>query len=259
MKNIYAIFKREVLAFFVTPRAYFVICGFVFLAAYFFFNLLQNYNLILQQLMAMPYRMQQVTPNMNEWIVGALYQTMMVVLVFLTPILTMRLISEEKRSGTFELLATSPLNIRDIVIGKFLGAAMVVFVMMALMFAYPVLLCVYGDPGPEMAPMLAGLLGITLYTLSFVSIGMAVSSFSKDQIVSAISSMVILLLFYVIHAPAESLGGLAADILNYLSPVMQAKEFLKGVIDLKAVVYFLSVISFGLFLSHRALEAQRWR
>lgn len=259
MRNIFSITRREVLSFFVTPIAYVVITGFTLLAAYFFFNIFSNYNLAVQQYSMMPYQMSEQVPNLNEWVVGAYYHTLMVILVFLVPLITMRLISEEKRNGTFELLLTSPISVADIVVGKFLGAAVVVGVMMLLVFVFPFLLFLFGDPGPELLPMLSGLLGLTLYSLSFVSIGMAVSSYSKDQIVSAVASMVVLLLFYVIHAPAESLGGAASAVLYYLSPVFQARDFIQGVIATKGLVYFASVTVLGLFLSGRAVDAQRWR
>jgi ABC-2 type transport system permease protein len=155
------------------------------------------------------------------------------------------------------LLVTSPVHVREIVWGKFLGVSAIVMIMMLMIFMFPALLCIFGNP--EIAPILSGLLAVSLCTLGFVSVGMAVSSFTENQIVAAVSSMVTLLLLYVIHSPAESLGGVPAAVLNYLSPVMQARDMLRGVITLSSCVYFLSLISFGLFMSERALEAYRWR
>lgn len=258
MRNVIAIAKREILSFFVSPVAYFVISGFVLLAGYFFFNLLGIFNLILQRMSAMPYQgMEQ--PNLNQYVVEALYQTMIVVLVFLIPLLTMRIVAEEKKSGTFELLVTSPLSVMDIVVGKFLGVAFVIFVMMLLIGLFPTLLIFYGDPGPEVKPIFSGLLGMFLCGLGFASVGMAVSCFTENQVVAAICGMVTLLLLYVIQAPAESLGGQSAEILNYLSPVNELRDLLRGVISVQGIVYFLSLIILGLFLSQRALEAYRWR
>ena len=182
---------------------------------------------------------------------------MMVVLVFLLPAVTMKLISEEKRSGTFELLAISPIGVGSIVFGKFLAAGFVVLVMLALSFVFPLLLAYFGDP--EFWPMVVGLLGLMLYALGFVSIGMAVSSFTQNQVVAAISSVVVLLLLYLIHAPAQSLGGTAGDVMLYLSPAMHTVEMIKGVIETNRLIYFVSLIAVGLFLTQRSLEAQRWR
>jgi ABC-2 type transport system permease protein len=255
MRNVLAICRREILSFFVSPVAYFVITGFVLLAGYFFFQLLGVFNLVLAQVSMMPGGYNR--PNLNQWVIEGFYQTLLVILVFFIPLLTMRTIAEEKKKGTFELLITSPVHVREIVLGKFLGVGFVVVIMMALIFVFPLLICLYSTP--EVPPILSGLLGVTLCSLAFVSVGMAVSSFTENQIVAGISSMVTLLLLYVIHAPAESIGGLTATILNDLSPVMQSRDLLRGVISLKSCVYFLSLIFLGLFISERALEAHRWR
>jgi ABC-2 type transport system permease protein len=129
--------------------------------------------------------------------------------------------------------------------------------MLGISFLFPVLLMVYGSP--EVPPILTGFAGVLLCAIAFASIGMAVSSFTENQIVAGVSSMVVLLLLYVIQAPAESLGGVGAEILRYLSPIEQAGQLLRGVISLRAICYFASLIFVGLFLSYRALEAQRWR
>jgi len=259
MRNVISISKREILSFFVSPVAYFVITGFLLLGGYFFFNLLGMYEIILQRIAQMPMQMAMDMPNLNQWVVEPFFKTLVVVLVFLVPLLTMRIIAEEKRSGTFELLITSPVKVSEIVLGKFLGVSFVIIVMMLLVFIFPFLLFIYGDPGPEIAPILSGILGLTLCALAFVSLGMAVSSFTESQVVAGICSMVALLLIYVIHSPAEAASGFTADLLMYLSPMIQMQDMLRGVISIKAIVYFLSFISLGLFLSGRALEMQRWR
>ena len=129
--------------------------------------------------------------------------------------------------------------------------------MLGLSFIFPLLLIAFGNP--EVLPILSGFLGVVLCTLAFASIGMAASSFTENQIVAGVSSMVTLLLLYVIQAPAESIGGVTADILKYISPVEQVGDLIKGVITLKSLAYFASLIFLGLFVSQRALEAYRWR
>jgi len=166
-------------------------------------------------------------------------------------------IAEEKRRGTFELLVTSPLTVTQIVLGKYLGVAFIIVLMMLGTAVFPGLLMVFGNP--ETGPIFSGVLGVTLLALGFASIGMAVSSFTENQIVAGISSMVVLLLLYVIQSPADAVGGATADVLNYLSPVVQVRDMVKGVISLQAITYFVSMIALGLFLSVRALEAYRWR
>jgi ABC-2 type transport system permease protein len=259
MRNVKAIAGREIRSFFVSPVAYFVITGFVILSAYFFFNLLQYFNFVLMRMQMMP-QQQQPGPSLNQWVVEGYYQTIVVILVFLIPLLTMRTIAEEKRRGTFELLVTSPVSVFDIVMGKFIGVAFIVWVMITGAFMYPMALVASSAVDAEMAPIVTGYLGLLLCSWAFASLGMGVSCFTENQIVAAISSMVTLLLFYVIQSPVQVMDpGTAADVLNYLSPVAQLRDPLRGVVTLKSILYFGSVISFGLFMSQRALEAFRWR
>lgn len=257
MRNVLTIARREILSFFISPVAYFVITGFLLLAGYFFFNFLGIYNEVLRRYSMMPYRDSMNVPNLNQWVVEGFYQTLLVILVFFVPLLTMRTIAEEKKRGTFELLVTSPLSVKEIVLGKFLGVALVIVLMMTCTFGFPLLLYVFGNP--EFWPVVSGLGAVILCSLAFASIGMAVSSFTENQIVAGVSSMVVLLLLYVIHAPAESIGGSIGEVLNYLSPTLQVRDLVRGVVSLKSVTYFFSLIIFGLFLSERALEAYRWR
>jgi ABC-2 type transport system permease protein len=256
MRNIWAICKRELLAFFVSPIAYFVITGFTFLVGFFFFNHL-SYFAQLVEMSAMISLRGRDLPNLNQTVIEGVYHTMVVILVFLIPLLTMRTIAEEKKKGTFELLITSPVSVSQIVLGKFLSIAIVLVIMLALNLIFPALLVKYGNP--EIPPIFSGFLGLVLCSLGFASIGMAVSSFTENQVVAGVISMVTLLLLYVIQAPAESLGGTAAEVFRYLSPVDQLQDLLRGIITLKSITYFVSLIVIGLFLSQRALEAYRWR
>ena len=256
MRNIIAICKRELLSFFVSPIAYFVITGFTLLVGFFFFNYFSLF-LRMYQMSAYLSMRGMPLPNLNQTIIEGVYQTMLVILVFLVPLLTMRIVAEDKKRGTFELLLTSPVSVFEIVMGKFLSLAVVITIMLGISSIFPLLLIVYGSP--EIPPIISGFVGVLLCTLGFASIGMAVSSFTENQIVAGVSSMVTLLLLYVIQAPAESLHGTVAEVLRYLSPVDQVQDFVRGVITLKATVYFFSLISLGLFLSQRALDALRWR
>lgn len=256
MRNVFAICRREIFAFFVSPVAYLVISGFVLLSAYFFFNLLGMYNLMLAQYSMMPSGAASA-PNLNQWVVEGYYHTLLIILVFLIPMLTMRVVAEERRLGTFELLATSPLKVSEIVLGKFLGVGFVVLLMVLAAGIFPLLLCIFGNP--EVKPILCGLAAVALCALGFTSLGVAISAFTENQIVAAVSGMVVLLLLYVIQQPAESVGGNIAAVLNYLSPVMQAKDMIRGVVSLQNLVYFASLMGLGIFVCQRALEAQRWR
>lgn len=251
-----AICRRELLSFFVSPIAYFVITGFTLLVGFFFFNYLAWFARMFEMSQMMAFRGGQV-PNLNQTVIEGFYQTMLLILVFLVPLLTMRTVAEEKRRGTFELLITSPVSITQIVLGKFLSLVVILSIMLGIAFVFPLLLINYGNP--EVAPILSGFVGILLCTLGFASIGMAASSFTENQIVAGVSSMVTLLLLYVIQAPAESVGGLTADILKHISPLEQVQDMVKGIVSFQSLVYFASLILIGLFVSQRALEAHRWR
>jgi ABC-2 type transport system permease protein len=257
MRNIITIAKRELLSFFVSPVAYFVIAGFTLLAGYFFFAGLEVFNLVVERYASSPYRNTMDAPNLNQWLVEGLYKTMIVIFVFCIPLLTMRLIAEERKNGTFELLITSPISVWDIVLGKFIAVGTVITAMVLGVFVFPLILCFYGNP--EIAPLFTGALGLLLCGLAFAAIGMAVSSFTENQVVAGVVSMVTLLLLYVINSSAESIGGTGGAILNYLSPVFQVEDLVQGVLSLKSGVYFITLIALGLFISERVLEAYRWR
>jgi ABC-2 type transport system permease protein len=257
MRNIIAICKRELLSFFVSPIAYFVITGFALLIGFFFFNYLAYFSRMFEYAQSMAFRGDMEMLNLNQFVIERVYQTTVVILVFLIPLLTMRIIAEEKRRGTFELLITSPVSVNEIVCGKFLSLVVVIGAMLVITLLFPLLLIAYGNP--EVPPIISGFVGLFLCAVAFASIGMAVSSFTENQVVAGVSSMVVLLLLYVIQAPAEAVGSKSAEILRYLSPIEQAQLFFTGVISLRAVAYFVSLILIGLFVSRRALEAYRWR
>jgi ABC-2 type transport system permease protein len=256
MRNIIAICKRELLSFFVSPVAYFVITGFTLLAGFFFFSYLAMFYRTFAMYQSMPFGMMPDL-NLNQTVIEGFYQTLIVILVFLIPLLTMRVIAEEKRRGTFELLITSPVSVGQIILGKFLSLAVVITVMLVLSLVFPLLLV--SVTNPEVAPIFTGFLAVWMCAIAFASVGMAVSSFTENQIVAGVSSMVTLLLLYVIQAPSESLGGTAGEVLKYLSPIEQIQDLVKGVITLQSIVYFVSLAVFGLFLSQRALDSFRWR
>jgi ABC-2 type transport system permease protein len=253
MKKCLAIAGKELKIGFTTPLAYVVMSGFLLLSGFFFFTLLQQFQLVLERAMQLP----NENPSLNEWVVVPYYQTLEIILIFLIPILTMRSLSEERQRGTFELLATSPVSASQIVLGKYFGTASMLFIMLLLSFTYPAVLILFSDP--EVMPILVGFLGLTLFALGFVALGVAISAFSKNQTIAGFVTLVVLLVFYVVDAPADRLDSVSASILNYLTPSSHTEGMLKGVLTGVDVVYFLSLISLGLFVANRALDAERWR
>jgi ABC-2 type transport system permease protein len=258
VKNALTIAAREIRSYFVSPVAYVVLTGFLLLSGWFFFNLLSRFSYLLQIYGSVGRGGAEVERlNLNEFVISPLLHNLSVVLVILIPVISMRTFAEEKRLGTFELLLTSPLRVGEIVAGKFLGALAFVTLMLALTGIYPVLLLIYGNP--EGGIMLSGYLGLFLVAASFLSIGLLTSSLTENQIVAAVSCLVALLLLYVINWPADTSTPTIGAVLHYLSVTEHFSEFVKGIIDTRAVAYFLSLIAAALFLTHRSVESLRWR
>lgn len=257
MRNALTIAGREIRSYFVSPIAYVVLTGFLLLGGWFFFNLLARFNMLLTIYSAQrnPEVLERL--NLNEFVIAPLLHNLSVVLVILVPVITMRTLAEEKKAGTYELLLTSPLRISEIVLGKFLGAMLFVGLMVLLTGIYPLILMVYGNP--EVGMILGGYLGLFLLATSFVAIGILTSSFTENQIIAAVTCLVALLLSYIIAWPADNAGETMGAILRYLSLTEHFAQLVKGVIDSKDVVYFLTVIGLALFLTHRSVESIRWR
>lgn len=257
MKNALTIAGKELRSYFVSPIGYVVLTGFLLLGGWFFFNLLARFNFLLSIYSAMRNPEAQARLNLNDFVVAPLLHNLSVVLVILVPVITMRSFAEEKRTGTYELLMTSPLSIAEIVAGKFLGAFAFLLVMIGLTAIYPLILLLYGNP--EMGIIACGYLALLLLATAFVTVGLLTSSLTENQIISAVSCLVVLLLLYVIAWPAETAGAGLGAVLKYLSLTEHFSEMVKGVIDTKDLVYFVSVILLSLFLTQRSVESVRWR
>ena len=257
MRNALTIAGRELRSFFVSPIAYVVLTGFLLIGGWFFFNLLARFNFLLQIYTAMRNPQFSEQMNLNDMVIAPLLQNLSVVLVIIMPMITMRTFAEEKRLGTYELLMTSPLSIGEIVAGKFLSTFVFVLIMIGLTGVYPLILLLYGNP--ETGMIASGYLGLLLLATSFAAVGLLTSSFTENQIIAAVSCFAVLLLFYIISWPAETAGGTFGSILKYLSLTEHFSEMVKGVIDTKDLVYFVSVIALSLFLTLRSVESVRWR
>ena len=257
MRNVLTIAGREIRSYFVSPIAYVVLTGFLLLGGWFFFNLLARFNILLTIYSAQqnPQVLQRL--NLNEFVIAPLLHNLSVVMVILVPVITMRSLAEEKKTGTYELLLTSPLRISEIVLGKFFGSFVFVLLMVALTGVYPLILLAYGNP--ETGVILAGYLGLLLLATAFVAVGLLTSSFTENQIIAAVSCLVGLLLLYIIAWPADNAGETIGAMLRYVSLTEHFAQMVKGIIDSKDLVYFLSVIALALFLTHRSVESIRWR
>jgi len=171
--------------------------------------------------------------------------------------ITMRTYAEEKRSGTIELLLTSPLTDLQIILGKFLGAMALYASMLFVTLLYVAVLFVYGNP--EWKPIATAYLGLLLLGGCFISVGMLISSFTRNQIVAGMLTFGIFLLLWVIDWIGSFLGPSGEKVVNYLSITRHFEDFAKGVIDTAHLVYYVSFITFGLFLTAKSVDSERWR
>lgn len=257
MKSILVIAGKEIRSLFVSPIAYVVLTGFLLLGGWFFFNLLFRFNYLLTLYTSFQNTQGLQGLNLNDHVVAPLLHNLTIVLVIMVPIITMRSFAEEKKTGTYELLLTSPLTVTQIVLGKFLGLLFFIFMMILLTGTYPAILFIYGNP--ELGILASGYLGLFFLGVVFASIGLLTSSLTENQIVAAVTCFVILLLLYILSWPSETAGAILGDVLKYLSVIEHFNEMVKGIIDTRDLVYYLTLILLSLFLTHRSVEASRWR
>ena len=244
MSNILAIAHKEVKGYFASPIAYIVIGFSAILFGWFFINILYYFERISMQA-GTGFGGAPGSVNVNEMVISPLLLNVSVILLFTLPLVTMRIYSEEKRSGTIELLLTSPLTDLQIVVGKFLGGLVLYAAMLAITMVHVGFLFVFGNP--EWRPVATGYLGLFI------------SSLTRNQIVAGMVTFAVFLLLWVINWIATFTGPTTQAVLNYLSITDHLSDFARGVIDTKHLVYYVSFIAFSLFLTVRAVDSERWR
>lgn len=256
MSNILAIAQKELRSYFVSPIAYVFIGFFALLYGYFYvvsLNFLVRVSMQAGMGMGGPQ-----TININEYMMRPLLGNTAVIMLLILPLMTMRTYAEEKRSGTIELLLSSPLTGVQIIIGKFLGVMTLFTVMLAVTLIHVGILFVYGEP--ELGPILSGYLGLWLMGGAFISVGLLISSVTNNQMVAGMGTFFVLLLLWVISWVGDpSSGSTTTQVLGYLSILDHFEDFSKGVIDTKHLAYYVSFITFGLFLTAKSVESERWR
>src|SRR3954464_11579392 len=255
MSNILAIAQKELKSYFASPIAYIVIGLWALLYGYFFYAIL---HFFLQNSLQMSQFGQAPQPvNANQQLIRPLLQNVLILILFLMPMVTMRAYSEEKRSGTSELLLTSPLSDLQIILGKFFGAMALYAVMLAVTLIHVGLLFLYGHP--EWKPILTAYIGLLLMGGCFISLGLFISSLTRNQIVAGMVTFAVFLLLWVITWIGSAAGPQAEKITQYLSIVDHYDDFGKGVLDTTHFIYYVSFITFGLFLTAKSVDSERWR
>jgi ABC-2 type transport system permease protein len=255
VNNILAIAHKELKGYFASPIAYVVIGLYAVMFGYFFYALLLYFDRQSMQMAGLGGGGGAV--NVNEQLIRPVFLNTTVIFLFILPMVTMRTYSEEKRSGTIELLLTSPLTDFQIIAGKFLGAMGLYAAMLAITLPHIGLLFYLGNP--EWVPIVITYLGLLLMGGCFISVGLFISSLTKNQIVAVMATFTVFLMLWVINWIASFAGPRSQEILNYLSITDHLDDFTRGVIDTKHLVYYLSFISFGLYLTMRSVDTERWR
>ncbi len=249
------VFKKEMRLYFGSPVAYVVFTFFLVISGWFFSQIFLFYSDVSMRSFMQPQFGQSL--NISDSVMRPLFTNMSVVLLFFMPMLTMRLFAEEKRSGTMELLLTYPVRDGEVLTGKFLAAAALYALLLALTLLYPGLVAHFTRV--EWGPVLTGYLGLTLVGATFLAVGLLVSSLTENQIVAGFGAFGVLLAFWVIGWGAEFSTGRLRTVLQYLSMTEHLDGFSRGLIDTKDLVYYGSAIALALFLTLRSLESKRWR
>ncbi len=236
MHNILAITRKELHHYFSSPIAYALATMFLFINGFVF-------------LMVVYFQQQAdmsvVTMNMG------------VIFLFLCPLISMRLFSEERRTGTMELLMTAPVTETQAVLGKFLGAVGMLAAMLALTFHLPLFLILFGKP--DIGPLWSSYLGLLLLGSGYLALGLLASSLAKNQVVAAVTGFGMILFLWLLSASGDIFSPPVTDILKYLSFFEHFGDFTKGILDTRHLIFYLSFIGYVLYLAVLSIRNRKWR
>jgi ABC-2 type transport system permease protein len=254
MRNVFTICGKELKSYFTSPIAYLLMALFGLIFGYFFFSATIFFvNMGLRAQVGG----QNQPMSINDYVIAPLLGNASVVGLFLIPLISMRLFAEEKRTGTIELLMTSPLSDWQIILGKWLGAMAMYLCVLAISALNVGLLFFWG--APDWRPILTGYLGLILQGGTVLAIGTFISSTTRNQIIAGAATFAICLLLWVLSwVSSYNDAGWAAAIAS-CSILTHFEPFSKGIIDTKDLVFYISAIFLGLFMTARSLESLRWR
>jgi ABC-2 type transport system permease protein len=263
MGNTFAIAKKELRIYFTTATSYVLLTAFAAISAYFFVVLVASFNMQSSQFTQMQAQQMLERMNFNDMVITPLFFNILVFFLIMLPMITMRLIAEEKRTKTMQLLMTTPVRPIEIVLGKFFAASVLVLVLLGITLAYPIILQIYGsatgDASPvDWASVATGYIGMFLLGETVIAIGLFASSVTDSQIVAVLVSFAVLILFWMIGFAGTGEKSWVSEVANGLSLIVHLENFVRGVIRVQDLVYYLSLITLGLFLTHRVVEAERW-
>lgn len=243
MRNIFYVARKELKMIFISPVAYAVALAiFLIMGILFYSNVLGAVY-------------QQVAPSI-QIVIGPLAT----ILLFTIPAITMRTVADEQRTGTLELLLTAPVRDWELVIGKWLGSLFFVTIVLLVTWVYPIILNNMVDPGIDQGVLVSGYLGLFLMFAAFLAVGVAVSSLFSNQIAAFFTTLGIILVLWMIGFPSTIVGAAGGGLLKYLDMSEHFyPTFYQGIIELKDIIYYLSVSALALFLGSISVETRRWR
>ena len=245
--NFQPVYVRELRSYFTSPIAYVVMLFFLLLTGVFFMVFVSDFNMASMN----PSQYGPRTLNVTQSVIRPLLGNMSVILLFVMPLITMKPFAEERKSGTAELLFTFPLSDLDLLLGKFLAVLTLFGAMLALTLVFPAFIAIYSSPEP--GTLISGYLGLILMSTAFIALGLFISSLTENQIIAAVATFGMLLLFWIIQWTGTS------PVLRHLSVLEHFNNFSQGLIDTRDVVYYVSFALLWLFLTLRVLESKKWR
>lgn len=260
MGSIYAIYRKEMGHYFVSPIAYAVVGLFLILCG-FFFNLYLSDAVSASVQAAMQGAQFGMPPQFDvpSEVIRAFLGVLALFLLFFMPMLTMGVYSDERRRGTMELLMTSPITETQIVIGKFLASFSLFVAMLLPTFFYILFMFLKSDPRPPLRLMWAGYLGLLLFGASLLALGSFLSSLTENPIIAAVVTFGCFLLLWALDFGQSDAAGVGAQIVHYVSVINHYQDFVQGVIDTSGLVYYASFIALFIFLTVRSVDSMRWR
>lgn len=252
MRPVLAITRKELEQYFASPIAYVVVTFFLILSGIFFYIYLQFYMQQAQQIAMQGGE----AGELSQSVMRPFFANVSFFFLVIFPLLTMKLIAEEKKLGTYELLMTSPISTAQLLLGKFLGALSLLICILLLLAIYPLILFIFGRP--DAGPILTGFLGLILLGSAFLAVGIFCSSITENQIVAAVIAFVFLIIFWIINFLSRS-EAWYGKLFQYASIYQRFDEFTQGVLNLNDVVYYISFTFFALFVTGVVLQSQRWK
>ena len=250
MRSVWLVTKREFLAYWNSPVAYAVLAVHLVLAGIFFFGELSGF-------VALSSRAGGEAVDVNQQVIRPYLYSVSVMVLFLLPLVSMRLLAEEKRQGTLEILLTTPVRESAVVLGKFLASLGLYVAMLLGSAAHVGVLFAYGDP--EWGPVVTGFLGLFLTGGAYLAIGLFLSGLTQNQVVAATASFAVFLALWLAHWLGSNTSGLLATVLTEISFAGHFENFGRGVLDSADIVFYVSLIAIGLYASTQAVLASRWK